>query len=251
MFATPAASPPPTPRTATSRDLRRLMSTSLRSDSIADLKVRDIFRGLSPDMPTSALGRVYHGTTDWSTDTAAELRMACQGLDQATGRLIGGLPLRESDLPHDTLLRFCRRMCEHCSELVDFPLPAFPALTLSATLQWVDTVARHAFVSSHAHHKDTRSGGIRTAHDAAATSLWSYIMGIPTQRWLRRLRAFLPLLAPHYSSGGVYVLVSPCTRKFYFGKTNNFRRRLSEHLHASSRTTTRSNAPVHRLMKWC
>lgn len=72
-------------------------------------------------------------------------------------------------------------------------------------------------------------------------------MATPSQRWLRRLHEFLPPLPPHYT--GVYVLVSPCTKKFCTGKSNDCRRRLQEHLTASSRITTRSMAPVHRLVR--
>eukprot|EP00892_Ulva_mutabilis_P008501 jgi/Ulvmu1/6022/UM261_0001.1 len=145
MFAKQAASPPPTPRTAASRDLHLLMSTSPPNSSITDMEIRSFFKGLAPDMPTSALERVYNRMTDWSTNTTAALRMACQGLDQATGRLIGGLPPLDPAYPHDALLRLCRRMRDHCGELVDFPLPTSTSLTHSTTLQWVDKAARHAF----------------------------------------------------------------------------------------------------------
>ena len=103
--------------------------------------------------------------------------------------------------------------------------------------------------TTYAERKDLRARGVHAAHDTAALALWSYIMGSPTQRWLQRLRAYIPPLPPHYDSGGVYVLISPCTRHFYIGQTNDFRRRMREHLGASARVTTRATAPVHRLLR--
>ena len=111
-----------------------------------------------------------------------------------------------------------------------------------------DPAVANAF-ATYAERKDRRSHALRPAHNTAATALWSYIMATPSQHWLRRLRSFIPPLPPHFTGGGVYTLVSPCTKKFYIGKTNNFQRRLGEHLSASSRITTRSTAPVHRQMR--
>ena len=106
-----------------------------------------------------------------------------------------------------------------------------------------------AAFTTYAERKDQRTRTVRPAHNAAAAELWGYMMTTPSQQWLRRLRTLLPPFPPKYTGGGVYALVSPCTRKFYIGKTNNFHRRLGEHLSASSRNTTRSTAPVHRLMR--
>lgn len=144
MYATPAATPPPTPRTAAARELRFLMTTPPNT-SLDQLTVLQFFRGLQSSDDTSAIEDTYHRDTDWSGDTLGDLIFRCQGIVPHTGRVLGGGLPRDPGISPASLSEFCTEMKRRCTALHDFPPPSEDAISLSSTYRWIDDAARHIF----------------------------------------------------------------------------------------------------------
>lgn len=89
----------------------------------------------------------------------------------------------------------------------------------------------------------------RAAHFWAASALRDYILRGPSQKWLARLRSSVATAELNLDRGGIYALVSPASKLFYIGQTNNFNRRLTEHLKPNAKNTARSTARAHKFMR--
>lgn len=144
MYATPAATPPSTPRTAAARALRFLMTTP--PDTSPDqLTVLQFFRGLQSSDDTSAIEDTYNRDTDWSSDTLGDMIFRCQGIVPHTGRVLGGGLARDPGISPASLSEFCTEMKRRCTALQGFPPPSEDPISLSSTYRWIDDAARHIF----------------------------------------------------------------------------------------------------------